>query len=143
MSLTNILIVDDNPNNIYAIKSVLSKLEGYNIIEALNGQEALKICSVEKIDLILLDIQMPEMDGFEVAGMLKSVRKTKNIPIIFLTAVFKDDTFIRRGFEIGAIDYITKPINKYSLITKIQLYKHIETQNLSENKKRILPPVED
>lgn len=138
MSEKVILIVDDNKHNLFTLKSILSKLEGYRIVEANNGKDALKITTVMEIDLILLDIQMPELDGFQVAELLKSTKRTRNIPIIFITAVFKEDIFIKKGFDLGAIDYITKPINRYSLLTKIQLYEHIERQNLSESKNKIM-----
>ena len=94
-----------------------------NVIKALSGQEALKIAMGKvDIDLIILDIQMPGMDGFEVAKFLKSTIKTKDIPVMFLTAAFKSEEFIKNGFDIGAIDYFTKPIDMHQFLTKINLY---------------------
>ncbi len=117
-----VLIVDDNPNNLYTLRSLLAKLEECEIIEAQSGYEVLSIVLKEDIRLIILDIQMPEMDGFEVAELLKGKESTKNIPIIFLTAVFKSDDFQEHGYEIGAIDYLTKPINDNILLNKVKLY---------------------
>ncbi len=118
-----ILIVDDNNNNLFTLRSLLSNLENCNIIEAHNGEEALKQVLTHKVDLILLDIQMPEIDGFQVADMLKSNKDTKEIPIIFLTAVFKEDEFIKKGYRLGATDYLTKPIDNKKLLDILKLYK--------------------
>jgi len=125
----NILAVDDKEENLYSLESLLSELkfdneeiEKLNIIKALDGEEALRIALSQKIDLIILDIQMPVMDGFEVSKFLKSNNATRDIPTIFLTAVFKADEFVKRGFDLGAIDYFTKPIEKYSFLNKIKLY---------------------
>ena len=97
--------------------------KGYNVIISTSGENALETVSQQLPDLILLDIQMPEIDGFEVCKILKSNPITKDIPIIFLTAV-TDSKHIVRGFEIGAVDYITKPFNKSELIARIST--HIE-----------------
>lgn len=125
----NLLIVDDIKENLYALEVLLEELkiedehfEGLNIISTLNGEEALRIALKENIDLILLDVRMPIIDGFEVAEILKSSIKTSHIPIIFLTAEFKSDDFINRGYKVGALDYFTKPIEKFQFLNKIQLY---------------------
>lgn len=125
MQKHNILIVDDNENNLFTLRSLLSRLENCDILEANSGEEALKQVLNNKIDLILLDIQMPEIDGFEVAKILKSSKATKEIPIIFLTAVFKEDQFIKRGFNLGATDYLTKPIDNEKLLDILRLYKFL------------------
>ncbi len=125
----NILIVDDIKENIYSLKVLLERLQiedkdfaGFNIYEALSGEDALGIILREKIDLILLDVRMPVMDGFEFDKILKSREKTKNIPIVFLTAEFKSDEFLKKGYEIGALDYFTKPIEEVAFLSKIKLY---------------------
>lgn len=118
-----ILIVDDNHNNLFTLKSLLSNLENCIVIEAQSGEQALKQVLTHKIDLILLDIQMPEIDGFQVADMLKSNKDTKEIPIIFLTAVFKENEFIKKGYKLGATDYLTKPIDNKKLLDILKLYK--------------------
>ncbi len=121
----NILIVDDNYNNLFTLKSLLSNLENCYIIDANSGEEALKRLLEYKIDLILLDIQMPKMDGFEIATILKSSKDTMEIPIIFLTAVFKEEEFINKGYNIGALDYLTKPIDNNKLLEILRLYKFL------------------
>ena len=134
----NILCVDDNKNNLFTLSALLATLESVNSIEAISAKEALNILLSHSIDLILCDIQMPDINGFELAKMIKSNKKTKHIPIIFVTAVFKSDEFIAQGFEIGAIDYITKPIDDNQLISKITLYLKIfeEKKKLLQSEKR-------
>lgn len=118
----SILIVDDNPQNLQLMGSIIYD-KGYNVSISTSGVHALESISHEAPDLILLDIQMPEMNGFEVCETLKSNPETKDIPIIFLTAVSESEN-IMHGFEIGAVDYITKPFNKGELIARIAT--HIE-----------------
>ena len=83
------------------------------------------------VDLIFLDIQMPGMDGFETAQHLKMTLRTKDIPIIFLTAVFKTEEFIQRGYAVGAIDYLTKPLNDNQLLNRIALYRSLHEREKS------------
>jgi PAS domain S-box-containing protein len=93
------------------------------VLEAASGQEALDIAVHEPgIDLIVLDVQMPEMDGFQTASMLKIRKKTRDIPVIFLTAAFKTQEFQEKGFAVGAADYLLKPIDDNLLINKISTY---------------------
>jgi len=134
----SILCVDDNQNNLFTLNALLSTVSNINSIEVLGAKEALDILLTKHIDLILCDIQMPDINGFELAKMIKSNKKTKNIPIIFVTAVFKSEEFIAQGFEIGAVDYITKPIDDNQLLNKITLYlKIFEQQNkLKHSEKR-------
>ncbi|MEP1448219.1 MAG: two-component system response regulator [Paraglaciecola sp.] len=112
-----ILAVDDTPGNINVVKSVLS--EKYSIMAAINGALALKIVEKQRPDLILLDIMMPEMDGYEVCQKLKANPSTRDIPIIFLTAKseIKDEA---KGLELGAIDYITKPFSPAILAGRVK-----------------------
>lgn len=113
-----LLIVDDVQTNVLLLKALLGK-EGYRILIANNGQEALTIVRQELPDLILLDVMMPGMDGFEVAQHLEKEEWSANIPIIFLTAL--DDTeSIVRGFKLGASDFISKPFRKEELMVRIK-----------------------
>ncbi len=134
----NILCVDDNKNNLFTLNALLSNLDGISSFDALGAKDALDILLRQHIDLILCDIQMPDINGFELAKMIKSNRKTKDIPIIFVTAIFKTEEFIQQGFEIGAIDYITKPIDDNQLLSKIKLYLKIfeEKNKLAHSEKR-------
>lgn len=123
-----ILIVDDKPSNILALEGLLNSADR-SLINAHSGQEALKIALNREIDLIILDVQMPQMDGFEVAQILKSNKKTKDIPIIFASAERKEHAWMMKGFEEGAVDYLFKPLDadvtkaKVSVLLKVQLQK--------------------
>jgi signal transduction histidine kinase len=120
-----ILIVDDNPNNLFTLRALLKRLHDCVIIEADSGAAALGRVVEQPVDLILLDVQMPGMDGFETARHLQMTERTRSIPIIFITAVFKGNEFIHRGFDIGAVDYLTKPIDDNLLLNRIRLYRSI------------------
>lgn len=120
-----VLIVDDAPENIYILMGILK--DQYDVSVAINGEKALKIAALEpSMDLILLDIMMPEMDGYEVFAKLKSNRKTANIPVIFVTALTADDNEAK-GLELGAVDYITKPFNPALVSARVK--NHLELKN--------------
>lgn len=121
----NILIVDDEQLNIELAAAYLQE-EGYKISYALNAQAAFEMVLQKEITLILLDINMPKVDGFEVCKMLKEDAKTKDIPIVFLTAQ-TDIKFVSKAFEVGGVDYISKPFNGIEL--KARVKTHI--QNLA------------
>ena len=118
-----LLVVDDNEHNLFTLRSLVSKHMDVEILEADSGRKALELARAHPdIDLIILDVQMPEMDGFETARMLKLHKKTRDIPIIFLTAAFKTEEFQRKGFDVGAADYLLKPIDDNQLLNKISTY---------------------
>jgi len=125
-----ILIVDDIEANLISLEYLLyDYFKDIIVVKANGGEEALKISLEDSVDFIILDIQMPQMDGFEVAKFLKLNKRTKDIPIIFLTAAFKEDEFQKRGFEVGAVDYLTKPINNHQLVNKLRLYIEVFRKN--------------
>lgn len=113
----HILVVDDNQENLKVISNYL-KEKGYKIALALDGISTLEILAENRIDLILLDIMMPGMDGFEVLEKLKQKPETKEIPVIFLTARTDTDDIIK-GFQLGAVDYITKPFKREELYARV------------------------
>ena len=118
-----LLAVDDNVDNLYTLRTLLEQHIGVEILEATSGTQALEIAqTTPDIDLIILDIQMPEVDGFETAQMLKARKKTRDIPIIFLTAAFKTEEFQQRGYKVGAADSLLKPIDDNQLINKVSTY---------------------
>ena len=119
----HILAVDDNENNLFTLQSLLNGVKNLKLFLSTSGEEALKIAINEEIHLILLDIQMPGLDGFEVAKLLKLKQKTKDIPVVFLTAIFKSEEFFKMGYEVGAVDYLTKPIDDNLLLNKIKMYQ--------------------
>lgn len=120
ISKATILIVDDNPNNVQLLKAVMT-MRGFDVLVAKNGLHALETVKAELPDLILLDIMMPEMDGFEACQKLKESPATQNIPIIFLTAKSHIDD-IMKGFELGAVDYITKPFSSNELVARVEIH---------------------
>jgi PAS domain S-box-containing protein len=118
-----LLIVDDHAHNLFTLRALIEKHMEVTILEATSGQQAIDITMREPdIDLIILDVQMPEMDGFQTASLLKLRKRTRDIPIIFLTAAFKSEEFQQRGFAVGAVDYLLKPIEDNLLINKISTY---------------------
>jgi len=118
-----VLIVDDNENNLYSLRALINRHMDVEVLQALSGQAAVDTAlNNPRIDLIILDIQMPEMDGFQTASMLKVRQKTKDIPIIFLTAAYKTNEFQKKGYAVGAADYLLKPIDDNQLINKISTY---------------------
>lgn len=132
-----ILIVDDTVKNLQVLGSIL-KAENYKIAIASNGNQAILTANEIKPDLILLDVMMPELDGFETCKKLKSFPEVKEVPVIFLTAKVETEDIIE-GFKAGAVDYITKPFNSYEL--KARVKTHIElkiSRDLLEQKNAIL-----
>jgi hypothetical protein len=117
----NVLIVDDRPENLLTLEGILEN-ENLNIIKAHSGNEALGIMLEHNISLVLMDVQMPGMDGFEVAEIMRSSEKTKFIPIIFITAISKQRQHIFRGYETGAVDYLYKPLDLEILQSKIKAF---------------------
>jgi response regulator RpfG family c-di-GMP phosphodiesterase len=117
----NVLAVDDQPGHLVALEAVLS--DDYSMITASSGKQAIEIVSSRNdIHVILMDILMPEMDGFEAATQIKQIRGCEEIPIIFITAVYKEDPFIRKGYQIGAVDYFSKPFDPEILKMKVAIY---------------------
>ncbi len=131
-----ILIVDDKPENIYSLRRLLES-KNFNVDIALSGEEALKKVLKNDYALIILDVQMPGMDGFEVAETLSGFSKTKNIPIIFLSAVNTDKKFIAKGYASGAIDYVTKPVDPDILILKVKTFYRLYEQTLALNETQV------
>ncbi|MDB5987178.1 MAG: diguanylate cyclase protein [Nevskia sp.] len=119
-SLPKILVVDDTLANRVALRRLLAKVEA-EVTEAGSGNEALAACLEQDFALILLDVNMPEMDGFEVAGFLGEEASTRDIPIIFVSASYSDLNQLR-GYGSGAVDYIAKPINEVILLSKVQVF---------------------
>ena len=121
----NILIVDDTPFNLRLLSKLLTD-RGYDVGKALNGSLALKSAQAEPPDLILLDISMPEMDGYEVCERLKSNPQTAQIPVIFLSAL--DEVFNKvKAFSVGGVDYITKPFQAEEVIARVQTHLNIQS----------------
>ncbi len=122
-----ILIVDDKKANLLSLENALGELD-VEFESALSGYEALELSLQHEFTLAIVDVQMPEMDGYETVEHLKSVKKTRYLPIIFVSAVYSDDFYIRKGMDVGAIDFIIKPIKSPILIGKVRIFIELYTQ---------------
>ena len=123
----NILIVDDRKENLQATEKVLKSLRA-SIFKAASGNEALKLILRHHFAVVLLDVQMPEMDGFETALLMQEHDSMRGVPIIFVTAISKEDKYATRAAEIGAVDYVFKPINPDILKSKVKVYLDLYVQ---------------
>jgi len=122
-----ILIVDDRPENLLAIETALQRL-GADIVRAQSGKEALSLTLRHDFAVVLLDVQMPEMDGFETASLMRGRKNTQHVPIIFVTAISKDEEYVFKGYETGAVDYLFKPIDPDMLRGKVQVFLDLYRQ---------------
>ncbi|MVX65514.1 diguanylate cyclase [Clostridium chromiireducens] len=135
---TNILIVDDRQDNLLVLESLLEDME-CNIIKATSGNEALSLMLDYEFALVLLDVQMPEMDGFETAEFMRMNSKTRYVPIIFVTAISKEKMCIFKGYELGAVDYLFKPIEPIILQSKVRVFLELYSQKkLVEEQRKLL-----
>jgi len=112
-----ILVADDKPNILKSIKLVLEE-EGYHVLTATDGEETLRLSLDETLDLIILDIKMPKISGQEVYRRLRGNEKSKNIPVIILTAI-GEETPQREGWESNGVDYVTKPFSPYAMVERV------------------------
>jgi CheY-like chemotaxis protein len=128
-----ILLVDDREENLVALEAILSSLD-QELVRARSGEEALKALLTDEYAVILLDIVMPGMDGFETAQDIKRRRKTRDVPIIFLTAVNSDPDYAFRGYAAGAVDFIAKPFDPWVLRAKVSVFVELynKTRQLQE-----------
>ena len=132
MEKFNILLVDDVPENIYSLKMMIEDSFDVTLFSALSAQEGIEILMKEDIDLILTDVQMPEIDGFEFVDYLKNIERTKNIPVIFITGIYDKDEYKTKGYNLGAVEYITKPIHDILLNSKLKVYIDIFEKRKSD-----------
>src|SRR3989441_8502938 len=117
----NILLVDDRRENLLALEGILKSLNE-NLAKASSGSEALKYLLRNEVAVILLDVEMPDMDGFQTATLIREREKTKHTPIIFLTAISKSDVHVSQGYSLGGIDYIFKPFAPDVLKSKVAAF---------------------
>src|SRR5712672_1751397 len=125
----NVLLVDDRPDKLLALEAVLEDL-GQNVVRAYSGREALRHVLAQDFAVILLDVNMPGMDGFETAALIRQRPRSETTPIIFISAVNDTDTHVSRGYSLGAVDYILTPVVPEILRAKlavfVDLYKKTE-----------------
>jgi len=139
-----ILIVDDKKENLFSLKTLL-QLNLYDVDTAISGEEALKKILKKEYELIILDVQMPGMDGYEVAENITGYSKSKDIPIIFLSAINIDKRFITKGYNSGGVDYVTKPFDPELLLLKIKTFTKLyrQTKELNDIKSNLEQKVEE
>ncbi len=125
----NILLVDDLPENLLAVESILEDL-GQNLVRANSAKEALRFLLSEDAALILLDVQMPGVNGFELAELIRERERTQHTPIIFISAESQDEHFVFKGYSLGAVDYLTKPVDPEILRSKVRFFTKLFRQTL-------------
>jgi PAS domain S-box-containing protein len=125
----NILLIDDHPENLIALEAILEGLD-QNLVKAYSGAEALRCLLHQDFAVILLDVQMPEMDGFETATLIRQRERSRNTPIIFLTAFGVNDTMVFKGYTLGAVDYLSKPIDSVILKSKVTVFVELFKKTL-------------
>ncbi len=135
-----ILLVDDRPENLLALEAILGSLD-LDLVRANSGEEALRALLLDEFALILLDAQMPGMDGFETAARIKRRARTKDVPIIFLTAVDRDPSSSYRGYVAGGADYLSKPFDPWILRAKVQVF--VDLWKASRIREGLLTPVRE
>src|SRR5438045_7253953 len=138
--MANVLLVDDRPENLLALEGILEPL-GQNLVHAHSGEDALRQLLRHDVAVILLDVQMPELDGFETAQLIKQRQRTRHVPIIFVTAISKDEEQVFRGYSAGAVDYVFKPFNPQVLRSKVAVF--IELYEKSEQLRRQAEQLKD
>src|SRR5919198_4004679 len=126
--MANVPLVDDRPENLVALEAILEPL-GQNVLYAHSGDDALRQLLQHEVAVILLDVQMPELDGFETATLIKQRERTSHIPIIFITAISKDEEQVFRGSSAGAVDYVFKPFSPEVLRSKVSVFIELHEKN--------------
>jgi signal transduction histidine kinase len=124
----NVLVVDDKPENLLALEELLTEPDRH-IIRAASGNEALRVLLKHEVALVLLDVQMPEMDGYETAQLMRGAEPTRSIPIIFVTADDRADERAFRGYQVGAVDFLYKPVNPQLLRAKVDVFVELHRQS--------------
>src|SRR5262245_2756286 len=127
MARARILMVDDNRANLIALEAVLEPL-GHELVLCSSGEEALRVLLSGEFALILLDVQMPGLDGFRTAQLIKERPKSRDVPIIFITALSRDSSHVFRGYSHGAVDYLLKPFDPDILRSKVSVFVELFQQ---------------
>jgi signal transduction histidine kinase len=128
MTPLNILLVDDKPENLLALETILRQPDR-QLFRASSGNEALRLLLKHDFALVLLDVEMPEMDGYETAQLMRSEQRTRHLPIIFVTAGDRSDQRTFRGYEVGAVDFLQKPINAHILKSKVAVFAELHRKS--------------
>jgi CheY-like chemotaxis protein len=134
---SSLLIVDDHPDNLLVLEALLGRT--YELFEAHSGEEALDLLGEKAVDVVLLDIEMPGIDGYETTRRIKQIPQFQETPVILISGVFTEDPYVKKGYEAGAIDYFTKPFDPAVLRQKVSVYASLQLKNkmLKEQEERI------
>ncbi len=127
MKKSSILLVDDRPENLVALEGLLDGFD-LNVIKASSGNEALGLILENEFALVLLDVQMPDMNGFETAELIRGNERSKDLPIIFVTAISKEQKHVFKGYDTGAVDYLFKPLEPEILRSKVKIFPNLHRQ---------------
>lgn len=135
----DILLVDDREDGLITLEALLCEYKNYRLVKARSGMEAIRLLDNYDFAVILLDVQMPEMDGFETAEIIRKQPRFQHIPIIFVTAINKDERYVYRGYEAGAVDYIFKPFEPIVLRSKVAIFAdiHLKSRQLREQARQL------
>ena len=132
---TKLLIVDDLPENLRALNALIRESDR-SVYQASSGEEALALLLEHDFALAILDVQMPEMDGFELAQLMRGTEKTRHIPIVFVTAAGKEMNFAFQGYESGAVDFLHKPLDINAVQSKVNVFVALHQQR-SETRRQV------
>ena len=124
----DILLVDDDPRNLAALEASLESRD-YNLVRAQTADDAVRAIMNHEFALLILDVRMPEVSGLELAKLIKQRKKTRHLPIIFLTAYYQEDEYALQGYDVGAVDYIAKPFNAAVLRSKVAVFVELYRMN--------------
>jgi len=124
---STVLIVDDKPENLLVLEALLGG--NYHLLKAHSGMEALDLLEVNLVHLVLLDIEMPGMDGYETTQRIRQMPQQMDVPIILISGVFTDDPYVKKGYKAGAVDYFTKPFDPELLRQKVALYASLRLKD--------------
>jgi sigma-B regulation protein RsbU (phosphoserine phosphatase) len=127
-AIAKILIVDDKPENLFALEKTLTRLDAIEVMQAASGSEALGLTLKNDFALAIVDVQMPEMDGYELVELLRGNQGTANLPVIFVSAIFSDEYHHRKGYDTGAVDFMSKPFNPEILLSKVRVFLDLYRQ---------------
>jgi putative two-component system response regulator len=125
-----ILMVDDKEENLYTLGKILSEIPNVQLVQANNGNDALLYTLEHDFCLAIVDVQMPEMDGYELVELLRGNQKTGQLPVIFVSAIFSDEFHLRKGYDVGAVDFLSKPFNPQILLSKVRVFISLYEQRL-------------
>jgi putative two-component system response regulator len=125
-----ILMVDDREENLYALEKILNEIPNVLSIQSNNGNDALMHTLEHDFCLAIVDVQMPEMDGYELVELLRGNQKTAQLPVIFVSAIFSDEFHHRKGYDVGAVDFLSKPFNPQILLSKVRVFISLYEQRL-------------